>query len=414
MLQYSEPLITCSSPRFARGRIAAVSRRTAIRPREARAKNMAVKIDHPYGGGDLPPRLEVLHKAIIMNYYGVNYDIGLDYSIPGQRVIKPTIDEIGFDLRVIREELHANAIRLYGTDPAVLREAARLALDVGLHVWLSPRLINGTRTETLRYIDDCAREFEGLHKDQNGTEVIFVVGTEFTLDARGLIKGLTILDRIQNLFTPFWIIRKILHLSPHYQQDLNSLVVEAAAAARRQFTGRITYAAGLWESIDWSPFDIVSMNYYRASFNERSYGKGLEKLEAFGKPVAITEFGCCCYVGADKKGPAGYDIIDRNASPPCLKGQYVRSEETQARLLTDLLVTYESAGIEAAFVFDFIQRSLLHSTDPQRDLDMASFGIVAATGEPSLLVNTRWKPKQAFEKTAAIFKVFAQKRDRAT
>jgi len=46
-----------SSPRFARERIPAVSRPTAIRPRETRAKNQAVKIDRPYGDGDLPPGL---------------------------------------------------------------------------------------------------------------------------------------------------------------------------------------------------------------------------------------------------------------------------------------------------------------------------------------------------------------------
>jgi len=43
-----------SSPRFARGRIP-----TAIRPREARAKNQAVNIDTPLRGGELPPGLDL-------------------------------------------------------------------------------------------------------------------------------------------------------------------------------------------------------------------------------------------------------------------------------------------------------------------------------------------------------------------
>ena len=43
--------------RFARGRIPAVTRPTAIRLREARAKNQAVNIDTPLRGGELPPGL---------------------------------------------------------------------------------------------------------------------------------------------------------------------------------------------------------------------------------------------------------------------------------------------------------------------------------------------------------------------
>jgi hypothetical protein len=70
-----------SSPRFARGRIPAVTRPTAIRPRSARAKNLAVNIDTPLRGGELPPRLMELAHALHCGNSIYNCLVG--FAFPG-------------------------------------------------------------------------------------------------------------------------------------------------------------------------------------------------------------------------------------------------------------------------------------------------------------------------------------------
>jgi hypothetical protein len=56
-----------------------------------------------------------------------------------------------------------------------------------------------------------------------------------------------------------------------------------------------------------------------------------------GKPLAITEFGTCAYLGAPEAGGMGWDIVDYAKDPPEIKGDLVRGERVQAAYLTDLL-----------------------------------------------------------------------------
>lgn len=51
-----------------------------------------------------------------MNNYGVNYDAGIDYRIPKADTLPPSVEAMRHDLLSIREDLHANAVRIYGTD----------------------------------------------------------------------------------------------------------------------------------------------------------------------------------------------------------------------------------------------------------------------------------------------------------
>ena len=76
-------------------------------------------------------------------------------------------------------------------------------------------------------------------------------------------------------------------------------------AVRSRFGGPITYASGMWEPVDWSAFDIVSCDACRDEHNVATFHAELRKLGIHGKPVAITEFGCCAYAGAAAKGGMG-------------------------------------------------------------------------------------------------------------
>ena len=93
--------------------------------------------------------------------------------------------------------------------------------------------------------------------------------------------------------------------------------------------------------------------------------------------MAITEFGCSTYRGAADHGARGGEIIEYDGLRPVrLKGVYVRDELEQATYVREVLDVFQAEGVDAAFVCTFIQWHLPHRDDPERDLDMASVGIV--------------------------------------
>jgi hypothetical protein len=158
----------------------------------------------------------------------------------------------------------------------------------------------------------------------------------------------------------------------------------------------VTYGSGSWEEVDWSIFDFVSVDLYRDATNRATYLDQLRSFQRHGKPVVVTEFGCCCYEGAADAGAAGANIIDWTQTPPVLNGDFVRSEQVQADYIGDLLDLYQQEGIHGAFVYTFVEPAKTYSPDPRYDLDMASFGIVKVLpddaceqGEPAGC----WEPK---------------------
>jgi hypothetical protein len=101
------------------------------------------------------------------------------------------------------------------------------------------------------------------------------------------------------------------------------------------------------------------------------------KLQSYlghGKPLAITEFGCCTYRGAASKGATGWAVVDRTARPPALRAELTRDEKEQAGYLTDLLGTFADAGVDTAFAF--ASYSYPYDPDPHHDLDLAAYGLV--------------------------------------
>jgi hypothetical protein len=324
---------------------------------------------------------------------GINYDVGTNYELGtlSRDVLHDTV--MRREIRIIRDELHCNAINVFGTDIERLVSCATAALECDLHVWLQPRLINSTQDEMLDHLSQVAQAAEQLRAQYGKVELN--VGCELSVFTSGVIPGRTFEQRISRLTFMWWLI-------PLFNRRLNVLLARAAAVARSHFNGRTTYAAGLWEKVDWNHFDIVGVNYYRYLLNESGYVDGLRMLHQFGKPVVITEFGCCSYDGAERKGPAGEDIVDWSSPTPQLKGMYNRNERVQAEYLAELIDLYRSENIHGAFVFEFVEPTYPHSSDPRRDLDMASFGIVKVCpngeGDPDGAVH--WEPKLAFHEIA--------------
>jgi hypothetical protein len=177
-------------------------------------------------------------------------------------------------------------------------------------------------------------------------------------------------------------------------------------AGREKFAGPLIYAAAPWETVDWELFDLVSVDAYRDAGNAAGYRDALRAYRRFGKPVAVTEFGCCTYRGAASRGGMGWMIADEKSDPPVIPGTYERDEEEQVRHLRDMLAVYEAEDIDSAFWFTFAGfEHPRHPTDPHRDLDLASYGVVAVLDHErgTTYPDMAWEPKQVFGTLATAY-----------
>ncbi len=58
---------------------------------------------------------------------------------------------------------------------------------------------------------------------------------------------------------------------PTYTRKVDEHLGVACAVARARFGGPLTYSAGEWEQISWTPFDVVGLSFYRSALNEATY-----------------------------------------------------------------------------------------------------------------------------------------------
>ncbi|MFL1378934.1 CPBP family glutamic-type intramembrane protease [Nocardiopsis protaetiae] len=329
---------------------------------------------------------------------GVLYDVGSSY-LPGQHSRERwRPDVVSEEMRVIAGDLHCTAVTVFGHDLDRLEEAARLALDHGLFVWVQPRLVDGTQDEIAERLERTAAFCERLRAD-HPDRVGLNVGCELTLFARGIIPGGTFGVRTALLV---WLFP----LFPLFNWKLNRLLRRLAATARAGFGGPLTYGSGSWESVDWTPFDLVGVDHYLDGMDLGAYRGGLRALRRWGKPVLVTEFGCCAYEGAREAGGSGADILDwRDLDDRRVRPGYPRSEKVQADTLGELLDVFETEEVHGAFVCMFIEGDCRYSEDPERDQDKASFGIVRPPSLESGLSpdDGHWEPKEAFHLLARRF-----------
>ena len=183
---------------------------------------------------------------------------------------------------------------------------------------------------------------------------------------------------------------------------LNAFLSSAVDRARARFACPVTYAAGLWEDVDWRPFGLVGIDAYRDRSNAATFDDLLDARFAHGKPVAVTEFGCCTYRGAAARGASGWSITEDHDGQRRLAGVYVRDENEQVRYLRELHDLYQRHGVDIAFWFTFASWDRPHRPDPREDLDMASFGVVKVADAPAGPAERRWSPKAVFYELARI------------
>ncbi len=325
---------------------------------------------------------------------GINYEVGLkfhpehkvDYEAIGRNIEKD-LDDI--------KEMGCDSVRIYGDNPENLMLAAKTALEKGLKVWLSPRLINGQEKETLDLLLNIAEQAETL-RQQHGDNITLVIGNELMLDSQVVFEEEQYADRITK-FKKFkalemakkylWLIalHKILPDTEKYKEKARQLAKTLATETRNKFNGKITYASLPDEDIDWNDFDIVGVNLYEDASNKRKYADELGRYKSHGKPVAITEFGTAPYKGAKHLGGYAHSVIDWEQGQLKRGMGFIpalRDEKAQADYLERLIKMYEKHEIDAHFIFEYINWNTPHTPDdPRRNLSTGSFGLVHQTPE---------------------------------
>lgn len=324
-----------------------------------------------------------------MRVFGMNYDTG--FVSAGSTTHEPFDPEtVRRDLRVIRDELHCDAVRITGGVQDRLELTARLAAETGLEVWYCPFTNGLDRAGLTAFLLDGAERAERLRRE--GATVVYLTGSEISMFTEGFLPGRDLTERLA-LFTDPMRMRAAV---PPARAAVRDFFADALPAVRERFGGPVGYASIPLEGVDWTPFDIIASDAgYRDATNAAAFPESLAAAVGQGKPYAATEFGCCTYRGAaDVAGatePVTYDEHGRAAK---LTATLERDEEGQARYLVDLLRDYEAGGVEAAFVYTFANRHLPTTEDPEHDYDLAARGIVRVLPDGS------WTPKAAFHALA--------------
>ncbi|GGO75149.1 hypothetical protein [Nonomuraea cavernae] len=334
-----------------------------------------------------------------MRAYGVTYDTG--FPSAGTTTHEPfDPGVVRREMRIIREELHCDAVRVTGGDPDRLATAAGHAARAGLEVWYSPFTNGLTRDELMAFIVDGAERAERLRAE--GAHVIFLTGSEISLFTGGFLPGDSLEERLGVIAEP----ARVRAALPELRVRVHDFLTRAVTAVRERFGGPVSYASLPFEGVDWALFDIIATDAgYRDAATEHSFRESLRAQTSQGKPFAVTEFGCATHRGAAALGGRGDSIVewDEHARPARLTTTVTRDEEEQARYVRELLDIYDEEGTDTAFVNTFARRDLPTSSEPGQDFDTASFGIVkvlqpgrTGTAYPGL----PWEPKAAFHTLA--------------
>lgn len=329
-----------------------------------------------------------------MRAKGISYDTGF---VRNGSYSRSRFDpkEVERELRIIRDDLHCNAVRIMGGDPDRIELAAGLAADLGLEVWYSPYPLELAADELLALFADCAERAERLRR--RGAEVVFVTGAELSLMNPGFLPGDTTDERIALLSRPEARPRtprtgqRPGQRVPRPGRDHRPRTLRRTRHLRRRTTG-----ARRLDALRPHLPRPLPLRRDRRPVRRRRPRPGLAGKARRHHRVRLRRLR-----GAGDRGALGLDIVEYDAEGPVrLKAAYERDEAGQAAYLRELLEAFDAGGIDATFVFTFALYDHVHrpDADPRDDLDLASYGIVKVyedrpgTTYPDL----PWDPKAAF------------------
>jgi hypothetical protein len=347
-----------------------------------------------------------------MKLKGICYDVGNYYYFNWHPVFDPRI--VHRELEIIREDLHCNSVRISALSIDRLMGAAGDALKQGLEVWLSPQMWDKSQQDTLKYITKAATAAEKLRREWPDN-LVFSIGSEFTLFVQGIVEGRNLQKRISNPR----VLSKL--KAGEHNKPLNVFLAKANEKVRTVFHGKVTYASLVFEQVDWSLFDFVGVDHYRSKRIEDKYIELLKPSFTHNKPVVITEFGyATSQSGIGSEGfigsaGLGGNIVDQRSQflhhlpligrfiRPHLKGDHVRDEAWQAHQLVDQLATLDSAGVYGAFISQFASPTWPYDENPRYDLDMTSPNLVKSYADGrhgTTYPDMPWEPKESFRAVA--------------
>ena len=327
--------------------------------------------------------------------------------------------EVKRELQIIRDDLHCNAVRISGQDFGRLTLASRAALDVGLEVWFYPIWWDRSPQETLGYFVKGAKAAQEISESAQD-KVVFVMGGELTLFMKGILQGRNFRTRLADP----GMLTKV--KAGEHNKPLNDFLAKAAVAVRSVYQGRLTYASLVWEQVDWTPFDFIGVDHYRTIKMGDTYVEMLQPAFSHGKPVVVTEFGqATTHGGIGEEGllksTAGLEesIINVGSQflhyripllgrfvKPRLNGNHVRDRVWQAQELVRTLGILDAAGVEGAFISQFMSQISPYSDDPRHDLDMASSTLVKyyeGGRKGTTYPDMPWEPKESFKAVASYY-----------
>ncbi|WP_406079384.1 hypothetical protein [Micromonospora sp. NBC_00858] len=139
------------------------------------------------------------------------------------------------DLRVIRDELHCDAVRITGGVQDRLELTARFAVEAGLEVWYSPFTDGLDRDGLMAFVLDGAERAERLR--QIGASVVYLTGSEIAMVTDGFLPGRDLAERMA-LFTELMRIREAV---PAARAAVRDFLAEAVPTVRERFAGPVGY-----------------------------------------------------------------------------------------------------------------------------------------------------------------------------
>jgi hypothetical protein len=344
------------------------------------------------------PDLEKSAGTSGIAYRGVAYDVGSGFAT-GQGELSRNLwgtSLMEAEIGLIRGKLNGNSVNIYGTDLGRLSQTAAYAVQRGLHVWLDPRLPDGSQDDAIDHLAEVARIAESLRVQ--GADIDLTVGGAHTILTPGIYPGEPYLQRIANIFfdgdgrfglrtgqtMDEWLTPKVTASLTESAPRLNAFLGRAAETARGIFHGRLGYSSTPWEQVDWEPFDLIGIEYFLmpSYLSPEQHLEFLARYRKWDKPVFICGFGTASYQGAEEKGFFSWDIIDRSSEPLTIVPGPVRDEGAQAAYFEKMLGVFEQAGVRGTAPTDLVHPTHPHHpTDPRRDLDMASMAIVKCIRE---------------------------------
>lgn len=246
-----------------------------------------------------------------VNYHTKSHPDKNQYHLfypPNERELSD--EDLRKEYQFIKDSLHCDSVRVVGHWREELLRAGKIAKEVGLQTWFSPRFVNATFDHTKKELEQFCQAALAAGMEN----VPLIVANELLFDCSD-VSGIPIpnySDRVKNYVDNY--------LKKGRRLNNTDKIRELVSISRNAgWRGIITYAAYPEEDIDWGKIDdpnlVIGVNLYWRKhliiglpWSDEKYDQKLKeiKAKAGNRKVVITEFGAVPQKGSLGKGGGGY------------------------------------------------------------------------------------------------------------